>query len=339
MADSYKQLQVWALPHTVGLELTRSLQATFERIILDPKYKQPLVLLKAIRNGAVYGAKVRFPHALVMIFLFRSGTVQEKIKLIYKATRQHARNLALFALLYKSSMLMLRKASGDKQHHSHTFLAGLFGGYWVFGHGKGATSSVNQQIVIYVFARVVLALAKLAVQPPGDNALVGSHYGGHGGAGFLGLNAEQTKAVQRYAWPVFASVSWASVMWLFEGYPDTLQPSLRSSMTYMYVDISFLSSLQKEEDPLYPTDTGLTRTSLIVDMPMQKNGILQETSSGTTNSFTLHLHLTICDIILHSAWRCFHENLGYEMYKRCTYDGRLHSTDRNECIFTMWNYH
>ncbi|KAK4634544.1 Peroxisomal membrane protein 4 [Fulvia fulva] len=219
MADSLKQLQ-----------------ATFERIILDPKYKQPLVLLKAIRNGAVYGTKVRFPHALVMIFLFRSGTVQEKIKLVYKATRQHARNLALFAFLYKSSMLMLRKASGDKQHHSHTFLAGLFGGYWVFGHGKRATSSVNQQIVIYVFARVVLALAKLAVQPPGDNALVGSHYGGHGGAGFLGLNAEHTKAVQRYAWPVFASVSWASVMWLFEGYPDTLQNSLRSSMTYIYAN-------------------------------------------------------------------------------------------------------
>lgn len=99
---------------------------------------------------------------------------------------------------------------------------------------------MNQQIVIYVFARVMLALAKLTVQPRGDNALVGSHYGGHGGAGVMGLSPEQVKAVQKYSWPVFASLSWAGVMWLFEGYPDTLQPSLRSSMTYMYVGRTFL---------------------------------------------------------------------------------------------------
>lgn len=173
-----------------------------------------------------------------MIFLFRSGTIREKLWLIFKATRQHAMNLAKFALLYKSSVLALRNTNGGKELPVHNFLAGLFGGYWVFGHGKGAASSVNQQICIYVFARVVLALAKLAVQPPGDNALVGSHYGGRGGIGFLKLSEDQVKKIQQYAWPVFASMSWASVMWLFEGYPETLQPSLRSSMTYMYVGIS-----------------------------------------------------------------------------------------------------
>ncbi|KAF2172478.1 hypothetical protein M409DRAFT_63151 [Zasmidium cellare ATCC 36951] len=206
--------------------------ASFERIILDPKYKQPLILLKAIRNGAVYGTKVRFPHALVMIFLFRSGTIQEKVKMVFRATRQHAMNLAKFALLYKSSMLALRNVNG-KEQPIHSFLAGLFGGYWVFGQ---SSSSVNQQIVIYVFARVVLALAKLAVQPPGDNALVGSHYGGHGGIGVFKLSEDQVKTIQKYAWPAFASISWAGVMWLFEGYPETLQPSLRSSMTYIYAN-------------------------------------------------------------------------------------------------------
>ena len=35
------------------------------RIILDPQYADYLALVKAARNGAVYGAKVRFPHALV----------------------------------------------------------------------------------------------------------------------------------------------------------------------------------------------------------------------------------------------------------------------------------
>jgi peroxisomal membrane protein 4 len=32
-----------------------------------------LAIVKGFRNGAVYGAKIRFPHALVMTFLFRGG--------------------------------------------------------------------------------------------------------------------------------------------------------------------------------------------------------------------------------------------------------------------------
>lgn len=40
-------------------------QDTLDAIALNPNLKPLLVLLKAARNGAVYGAKVRFPHALV----------------------------------------------------------------------------------------------------------------------------------------------------------------------------------------------------------------------------------------------------------------------------------
>ncbi|GAB7365196.1 hypothetical protein MBLNU230_g6282t1 [Neophaeotheca triangularis] len=243
------------------MDKLEALQREAEKIILDPKYHQPLVLVKAIRNGLVYGTKVRLPHALVMIFLFRSGTVREKIRLIYKATRQHATNLAKFALLYKSSLLALKSVNSGKESSVHTFLAGLFGGYWVFGHGPAAGSSVNQQIVIYVFARVVLAAAKLAVQPPGDNALVGGSYGGHGGVGFLGLSEQQLTAVREKSWPVFAAMSWASVMWMFRWYPEMLQPSLRSSMTYMYVEsfpfvapFSSLPLLQWKELEYHTTD-------------------------------------------------------------------------------------
>ncbi|KAK4560878.1 hypothetical protein LTR86_005458 [Recurvomyces mirabilis] len=173
------------------MDALKPFQDQIEKILLNPQYHSPLVLLKAIRNGLVYGTKVRFPHAFVMVFLFRSGTLREKLWLIFKATRQHASNLARFALFYKSSMLALKGVNGGKEESFHTFLAGLVGGYWVFGHGRGASSSVNQQIVIYVFARVVLAAAKLAVQPPGDNSLVGGSYGGHGGKGLLGLTDRQ----------------------------------------------------------------------------------------------------------------------------------------------------
>jgi hypothetical protein len=40
-------------------------QAAVERFILDPKNHDLLTIAKAARNGAVYGTKVRFPHALV----------------------------------------------------------------------------------------------------------------------------------------------------------------------------------------------------------------------------------------------------------------------------------
>ena len=267
------------------------LQGELEKIILNPKYHQPLVLVKAIRNGLVYGTKVRLPHALVMIFLFRSGTIREKLLAIFKATKLHAFNLAKFAFLYKSSMLAMRNVNG-KEQSVHPFMAGLFGGYWVFGHGKAAFSSVSQQIVIYVFARVVLGMAKLAVQPPGNNTLVGGTYGGHGGKGIFGLSEEQLAIVRKRSWPVFASLSWASVMWLFRWYPEMLQPSLRNSMTYMYVEhflipfFSCSSASERLRDPSHhysPTDTGLTSTFSCPDTTTRTHGTAWAISFGTTN--------------------------------------------------------
>ncbi len=46
-------------------ELTLKWQETVNSIILNPNLSPFLAILKSARNGAVYGAKVRFPHALV----------------------------------------------------------------------------------------------------------------------------------------------------------------------------------------------------------------------------------------------------------------------------------
>ncbi|KAM7193730.1 peroxisomal membrane protein 4 [Rhypophila sp. PSN 637] len=203
-----------------------SLRAAVERIILDPKYHDVLAVVKGARNGAVYGAKVRFPHALVMIMLFRSGTIREKLWLIFRATKTHARNLAKFATIYKATCMLLKNygSTPGKEGPYDSFMAGLLGGYIVFGQRSrsGKISSVNQQIVVYVFARVVLALARLAVKP---------------GYGLTGISEpNKSAAISHYAWPVFASVSWAMVMHLFHWHPAELQPSLRSSMTYIYAN-------------------------------------------------------------------------------------------------------
>ena len=117
-------------------------------------------------------------------------------------------------------MLFLRYTSPTgKELSSHTFLAGLTGGYLVFG--RGIQSSVNQQIVIYVFARVMLALAKIIIKKKDE--------------GGLGVGWVMREKIQNNAWPVFASLSWAMVMWIFRWYPETIQSSLKSSMKYMYV--------------------------------------------------------------------------------------------------------
>ena len=88
-----------------------------------------------------------------MIFLFRSGTVREKLALIFRATRTHAKNLAKYASVYKLTMLFLKKfgATPGKEGPFDTFFAGLLGGYLVFGRRskRGHVSSVSKQIVIF----------------------------------------------------------------------------------------------------------------------------------------------------------------------------------------------
>ena len=144
--------------------------------------------------------------------------------------------------MYKSGMLFLRQVPSSfslnttigKEGPYDAFIAGLVGGYAVFG--RGHQSSVNQQIVIYVFARVVLALAKLSVQK--------------GGIVPRGLK----EGVTTNAWPVFGALSWGMVMWLFRWHPESIQPSMRSSMKYMYVFALAFLELPTLEEVAYGDD-------------------------------------------------------------------------------------
>ena len=56
-------------------------------ILTDPRWHDYLAVLKGARNGLVYGAKIRFPHALVMTFLFRPGTYLSAIIIVDFAKR------------------------------------------------------------------------------------------------------------------------------------------------------------------------------------------------------------------------------------------------------------
>lgn len=167
-----------------------------------------------------------------MIFMFRSGTFREKVGLVLKATRQHAMNLARFATIYKTAMLILsviNPSNPGKEGPYDTFFAGALGGYYVFGKNP---NSVKQQIVIYVFARVCLALAKLSVESPSFTSNTPTP------TIFTQRLSPATRAkIQENAWPVFASLSWAFVMYIFRWQPESIQSSLKSSMKYMYVSL------------------------------------------------------------------------------------------------------
>ncbi|XP_055069797.2 peroxisomal membrane protein 4 [Misgurnus anguillicaudatus] len=187
--------------------LFKTLLYTVNNLLQQQKYKTALAVVKGFRNGAVYGAKIRAPHALVMTFLFRSGSLREKFKAIAKATYTHSRNLACFVFTYKGLQGIQQHIQG-KQLQSHAFLAACIGGWLVFGENN----NINSQINMYLLSRILFALSRLAVEK-----------------GYI----PQPK---RDPFPLFAMLVWGIVLWLFEYHPHTLQPSLQSSMNYLYHD-------------------------------------------------------------------------------------------------------
>ncbi|KAJ8049477.1 Peroxisomal membrane protein 4 [Holothuria leucospilota] len=177
------------------------------RLLASGEYFDILSIIKGLRNGAVYGVKVRFPHALVMTFLFGRGTTLEKFQGILQATYTHSKNLAKFVFLFKSMMVLLQRMEGKEQHF-HPFIAGVIGGYLVFGENN----KINSQINMYLLSRILFGAARLLVKK--------------------GIIQEP----KRDPFPIFAAIVWGIVMWQFYSHKEVLQPSLQNSMTYLYRD-------------------------------------------------------------------------------------------------------
>ncbi|CAG8697879.1 11316_t:CDS:2, partial [Dentiscutata heterogama] len=117
------------------------------QFINKPEHRDVLAIIKGFRNGAVYGAKIRFPHALVMTFLFGSGSLKDKMTIILDATIQHSKNLAFFVTIYKTLMYLQKKINGGMEQNGHSFIAGLIGGYIVFGDNNRVNQQVKRQVV------------------------------------------------------------------------------------------------------------------------------------------------------------------------------------------------
>ncbi|KAF5313232.1 hypothetical protein D9619_003356 [Psilocybe cf. subviscida] len=203
--------------------------AIINDIVSNPAYHDYLAILKGARNGFVYGVKVRFPHALVMSILFGRGDWQSRLRTIYRATKQHALNLAKFVSLYKTILLFQRKLNGGKERSADTFVAGLIGGYFIFSD----RNAVNEQIVLYVVSRVVASFIPRASSP--YNASAQSVLSGPG--------TKPLPPDSRY-FTVFAALSWGAVMWLFRHRGETIQPGMFNSMKYLYRDSDTWNNLK-----------------------------------------------------------------------------------------------
>jgi len=113
-----------------------------------------LSAIRGFRNGIITGARIRLPYvfqAIIYAIIFRQGKVLERVKFVLKQMFIHGKNLGLFVLYYKSICCFFRNfgISGGID----SWVAGLFGGYWAFGDSKDIGGSVNNQIVLYLFAR------------------------------------------------------------------------------------------------------------------------------------------------------------------------------------------
>lgn len=178
----------------------------------------PQCLLSAIRgfrNGIITGVRVRLPYifqAAVYAFLFREGNVVERIKFIIKQMLFHGRNLGMFVGIYKSLCCLMRNKGIDNGVES--LIAGFIGGAFAFGDNNGVSGSVNNQIVLYLFARGVQGLINTAV----SKAVVPSYLSISTPIGFR----------------VFAGISLALALYLTEHQPLSMASGFMSTMNFLY---------------------------------------------------------------------------------------------------------
>ncbi|XP_002736474.1 peroxisomal membrane protein 4-like [Saccoglossus kowalevskii] len=179
------------------------------------RFKEVLGVIKGLRNGAVYGAKIRAPHAFVMTFLFKDGSLLEKFRDITQMTYQHSRNLASFVFIYKALTAIMKWLENSKKQY-HSFIAAFIGGYLIFGENN----KVNMQINLYLLSRIIFGFVK------------------------MGVKKKVIAEPKRDPFPWFGAIIWAIILWQFEYHRQSLQPSLRSSMTYIYEDSNVWHNLR-----------------------------------------------------------------------------------------------
>lgn len=209
-------------------------------ILTNPAYRPILEVIRSARNGIVYGGKIRFSHALVISLLYRLGPLKPRIRLVFRATKNHASVLALFAIIYKLATKVLgnEEVFGSNPHLTK-LLAGAIGLYFVYSHSfPWFNDGITHQITLYCFLRVLIACGKilldwvLEISKPSFKDYAGEPIL------YSALSVQQKKRLKNKfynrSWKWFAILTWALVMLIYDTHPEYLQSSLRHLMAYIY---------------------------------------------------------------------------------------------------------
>jgi peroxisomal membrane protein 4 len=164
-------------------------------------------VLHAALSGAVYGAKIRGPHALVMALVFGRSPLPVRARSVVAATVSHSRALALYAGVYTLLRAALLKALGRGRARLAALTAGACGGALVWGD----ESPISTQLNLYLLSRILSGLARAAGQR-------------------LGVRDGKV------AFRLWSMVMWGAVMAMYEsdGLHEHMQASLLSSMKFIY---------------------------------------------------------------------------------------------------------
>ncbi|KAK1924013.1 Tim17/Tim22/Tim23/Pmp24 family-domain-containing protein [Papiliotrema laurentii] len=218
--------------------------SALQRFILNPANHDLLAILKGARNGLVYGVKIRFPHALVMTFLFSNKPLAAKLRGVFSATRTHALNLAKFVTLYKVLLLVQRRMNGGKERDLDSLIAGGLGGWWCFGQ----RTPINEQIVLYVLSRTILSLIPRLYTPSPPNPQPGKYPFSPLPHPLPSLTSKEGNPAPvppaQVPFAIIAALSWAGVMYMFRHRGERIQPGMGNSMRYLYHDSEYWTDLR-----------------------------------------------------------------------------------------------
>jgi len=174
-----------------------------------------LSVVRGFRNGIITGARIRLPYvfqAVIYAVVFRQGKVLDRVKFVVKQMFIHGKNLGLFVLFYKSICCVFRNLGISGGIDS--WVAGLIGGYWAFGDSAHISGSVNNQIVLYLFARGIQGALISGVK--------------------RGIVPQALDISKHRGFRCLAAFSLALILYLTEYEPETLSKSFMGTMEYLY---------------------------------------------------------------------------------------------------------
>jgi len=140
------------------------------------------------------------------------GSMRDRVKFCIKQLFYHGKNLGQFVGIYKLVCCLLRNIGISGGIDS--WIAGAIGGWYSFGESRGVSGAVNQQIVLYLFARGLEGLVLSAVNRK-----------------YLPPVLDIRKPT---GFRLLAAFSLACILYLTEYEPETLRPSFMTVMTNLY---------------------------------------------------------------------------------------------------------